>query len=213
MGRRCPPGEAVIVVQADPFDHSVVDDMWDGDMLRDCRSEMPQPSDPRWRRFSNTHERKLGGSDDMFGPRTAELMAKLSSAELCAELQSKFGIGSPLTMSTYGGGYHLIEPGGFLDVHVDFNRAENGLYRRLNLLIYLNDTWDGGALELSSSPDGEVTVIAPAFNRTVIFATSDVSWHGPPKPTVGYWRRSIAAYYFSKEPPPNYGEAHDTVFV
>ena len=38
-----------------------------------------------------------------------------------------------------GGGMHLTGSGGRLDVHVDFNRIEERqLFRRLNILIYLN---------------------------------------------------------------------------
>ncbi len=51
-----------------------------------------------------------------------------------------------------GGGLHQIEKGGFLKVHVDFNKHKKmHLDRRLNLLIYLNKDWQeeyGGHFEL-----------------------------------------------------------------
>ena len=38
---------------------------------------------------------------------------------------------------------HITGPGGRLDVHVDFNfMEERQLHRRLNLLLYLNPTWN-----------------------------------------------------------------------
>ena len=51
-----------------------------------------------------------------------------------------------------GGGMHQILPGGFLDVHIDFNfHPELKLHRHLNLLLYLNKDWKReyeGCLEL-----------------------------------------------------------------
>lgn len=205
----------MITVDHVPFDHAILDGYWDPMALIGCRDEMPTPTDPRWRRFDNAHERKLGGSDDMFGPATTRFFETLASEAFCAELQEAFQIGKPLTIGTLGGGYHCIPPGGYLGMHVDFNRAENGLYRRLNLLIYLNNGWDttnGGELELGAPDDPDRKIVGPVFNRTVVFATSETSWHGHPKPTCGYLRRSLAAYYFSEEPPPNVGQPHDTIF-
>src|SRR5204862_3173325 len=54
-----------------------------------------------------------------------------------------------------GGGIHCIAPGGFLKIHTDYNCHERlSMYRRLNLLVYLNRGWQenwGGALELWDS--------------------------------------------------------------
>ena len=51
-----------------------------------------------------------------------------------------------------GGGMHQTRAHGRLDVHVDFNRLlGKGWYRRVNLLLFLNEKWQedwGGRLEL-----------------------------------------------------------------
>ena len=43
-----------------------------------------------------------------------------------------------------------------MDSHVDFNfHRTNGLHRRLNLIVYLNEVWDkewGGSIETHSDP-------------------------------------------------------------
>lgn len=107
-----------------------------------------------------------------------------------------------------GGGLHEIHRGGYLDVHVDFNvHPESQLHRRLNILFYLNPVWkEGWEGELQLWPaDLSVPLaeIAPIMNRMAIFETSEVSYHGHPKPLRvpdGVSRRSMAAYYYSTWP-------------
>lgn len=119
-----------------------------------------------------------------------------------------------------GGGMHQTGPRGRLDVHVDFNYlADRGLHRRLNILVYFNKDWRpawGGEVELW---DAAVAVrhhaLAPAFNRCVVFATSEVSYHGVAavRCPAGRARKSFAAYYYTREAPPGWsGAAHSTVF-
>lgn len=119
-----------------------------------------------------------------------------------------------------GGGIHVMRTGGNLDVHVDFNLLEDRqLFRRLNILVFLNEGWKsdwGGDLELW---DEKVTHcehhFLPELNRCVIFETSERSFHGvrkivcPPDRA----RRSFAAYYYTKEAPPDWaGRRHSTIF-
>ena len=101
----------------------------------------------------------------------------------------------------FGGGLHRVQRGGSLGMHLDFNYHGVGLYRRLNLLLYLNDWHDewGGHLSLAGKKK-----IAPERNTMVIFTTDDKSWHGHPDPLEcpeGVFRDSIALYYYSTIKP------------
>ena len=119
-----------------------------------------------------------------------------------------------------GGGMHQTAAHGLLDVHVDFNRLEqNGWYRRVNLLLFLNEEWReewGGRLELwDRKVRNCVQSFAPILNRCVIFETSEISFHGvtaltcPPEVV----RRSFALYFYTKEAPAGAsGEVHSTIF-
>lgn len=193
----------------DPFPHVIIDGWIDLDLLRGVLDEFPDDDDPGWRRYNNAREGKLEGGPVLWGPLTHDYFDALR--DRIDEIGEAFGIGS-LTLETIGGGYHLIPPGGRLEVHTDFNRSpKSGLFRRLNVLTYLNDGWDDpGGLLLLRGAEGDVEV-APEFGRTVIFETSDTSWHGHPVP-ASRWRRSVAAYLFSPEQPPGYREDHSTVF-
>jgi len=194
----------------DPFPHCIIDGYWDPERIAAVSHEFPHPTDPRWRPYSNAKEAKLEGPEPMWGPETLGLLDQIE--RLTPALGDAFGIPG-LSMETVGGGYHLIPPGGHLDIHTDFNRSpETGLYRRLNFLVFLNPRWDdpGGRLELWDDA-GPKILIAPELNRIVVFETSDRSWHGHPQP-ASRWRQSVAAYFFSTEPPPGYREDHSTVW-
>jgi hypothetical protein len=193
----------------DPFPHAIIDGWFTTALLNEVIDEFPCDTDPRWKRFRNAREGKLEGGPGMWGPATIDYFDILKSRT--SELEAMFDI-EPLSMETIGGGYHLIPPGGRLEVHTDFNRSpRTNLYRRLNVLTYLNADWeDPGGLLILRGPDGDIEV-APEFGRTVIFETSDTSWHGHPVPAQR-WRRSVAAYFFSPDPAPGYRADHSTVF-
>lgn len=102
-------------------------------------------------------------------------------------------------------------------MHVDFNyQAELRLYRRLNLLLYLNRDWKPewkGQLLLG---DGKKS-IEPAHNTMVIFTTDDESYHGHPEPLEcpeDVRRDSIALYFYSAiEPKRGYaGQRLNTTY-
>lgn len=203
-----------VTVSVDPFPHLIADGWWNEKLLDQVIDEFPHPGGDAWIRYDNDHEIKLHGDEPVWGPATKALIEEFRAKS--DELSEAFNI-PDLTMETIGGGMHLIPPGGRLDVHVDFNRSpQSALYRRLNLLCFLNRSWydDGGKLELwadDRSAEEPTVEVAPEFNRTAVFATSDQSWHGHPKPAKR-WRMSVAAYFFSPEPPPGYSESHSTVW-
>jgi hypothetical protein len=196
-----------------PFPHAVVDDLWDPKLLERVIGEYPSFEDSRWIRYGDAeHEEKLEGSEEMFGDATRELVGRIAS--LSHSLSASLSL-PELVLSTEGGGYHITQPGGGLAVHADFNRGESGLYRRVNVIIYLNtdkEELDGGELELWDG-GGPVERVVPKFNRTLLFETSDHSFHGHPAPLRGQnFRRSFAAYFFSEAAPDGYSGDHSTVW-
>ncbi len=108
-----------------------------------------------------------------------------------------------------GGGIHRIHAGGKLDIHADFNLQPNrNVWRRINLLLYLNKDWQdewGGHLELWDKDLSKCCVkIAPEFNRVAIFNITDDAYHGHPYPMTsppGVTRDSIALYFYTQDRP------------
>ena len=82
------------------------------------------------------------------------------------------------------------------------------LDRRLNMFIYLNKHWKDeykGHLELWDSTMSRChKKVLPTFNRTVIFNSSDSSYHGHADPLAcseGSSRKSLALNYSSSSRP------------
>jgi 2OG-Fe(II) oxygenase superfamily len=177
----------------------------------------------RGKTFTTVNERKkIQITDAKLFPRpVAKLNEALASPKFLSDLSFVTGIPDLVAdEELVGGGMHVTGPGGRLDVHVDFNFMENRqLHRRLNLLLYLNPVWEeqwGGQIQLWDEDVKQcLHTFTPAFNRCVIFETSEISFHGvtPVMTNAPGPRISFATYYYTREPPPNWtGIVHGTVF-
>jgi len=154
-----------------------------------------------------------------------EIMAEMNSEEFRKWLENISGIEGILgDDELLGAGLHQSVNGAFLNVHVDYNVHPTTKYhRRMNVLIYMNKEWKDeyeGHLELWDLTGGKMNMIekiAPTLNRCVIFETTEISFHGHPKPLntpPGINRKSIAAYYYSVSRPENeVAAAHNTIYV
>ena len=206
---------------AQPFPHGVYDNLWDEILLRAVRDEFPDQASPRWRNFQDRREVKQDLSPAAeAGPHATQLQSLAADPAFLKRLETLTEI-DDLLADPSGGALHQINPGGVLEVHVDHNRdkVEGTLYRRLNILIYLNEDWReewNGQLELWNPEMTEcVEQIMPLFNRTVIFSTTETSAHGHPQPLKcpgDRCRQSFAAYYYTQEAPPNVGQMSGTRF-
>jgi Rps23 Pro-64 3,4-dihydroxylase Tpa1-like proline 4-hydroxylase len=212
-------------VNAQPFPHAVVDGLFDDAELEGVLADFPSRQDMQWMEFDNPLEKKLGYYHERsrVSKRVLDFLYEMNSFEMLLWLEALTGIDGLIPDPYFGGGgLHQIEPGGFLKVHVDFNvHPKLKLDRRLNMLIYLNKEWReewGGHLELWDA--GRTTcrkTIAPLFNRTVVFSTSETSFHGHPHPLAsppGITRKSVSLYYYtSGRPESERSTPHDTLFV
>lgn len=192
---------------AAPFPHLVLDDVLCADpSLADA---FPDPRWEGWLRYSDEYQRgKRQCSDiDAIPEPFATMIAELNGPRVLRFLE-RVTATEGLIPDPYleGGGLHGSIGGGVLAPHTDFHLYRRlGLYRRLNLLLYLNPGWqegDGGCLELYADPDAKVPVqrIVPAWGRCVVFRTDDRSVHGFPEPVRdGAYRRSLALYYYTSD--------------
>jgi 2OG-Fe(II) oxygenase superfamily len=210
---------------AEPFPFFRIDGFLEPTFLEEVVAAYPTYDEARrqGREFSAVNERlKVQVTDrDKFPDPVKQLADVLSGREFLAELEYITGIPALLSdPALRGGGMHLTNSSGRLDVHIDFNfQTDDQVFRRLNILLYLNPVWEeswGGKIEFW---DKDVTHCAQSFspimNRCVVFETSESSYHGvtpiscPPNMT----RKSFAAYYYTKEAPPSWnGEKHSTIF-
>lgn len=209
--------------QGHPFPHIVIDNFLPEAILDGILDEFPKPQDIEWKKFDAPAEKKLASTSELqMGEATRLLLYQLNSSTFIQFLEKLTGIPAIIPDPHFqGGGLHQIEPGGYLKLHVDFNRHKKlNLDRRLNLLIYLNKNWKedyGGYFEMW---DRNMTrcekKILPIFNRCVVFSTTDFSYHGHPDPLTcpqGMTRKSLALYYYTNgRPAEEISGAHSTVF-
>ena len=209
---------------AAPFPHAAIDGLFADETLDRVLDGFPDAHDPAWGRFENASEKKLGNYarlEELSEP-IRSFLAALNGPRMLEFLETLTGIDG-LVPDPYfaGGALHQIVRGGFLKVHADFNwHPKLRLDRRLNVLIYLNRGWRaewGGALELwDAGMNGPAASILPLFNRTVVFTTTDSSFHGHPRPLAcpdGVTRKSVSLYYYSNgRPDAERSAPHDTIF-
>jgi Rps23 Pro-64 3,4-dihydroxylase Tpa1-like proline 4-hydroxylase len=212
-------------LSAKPFPFIKIDNFLDSGLAKEIGDAYPSFEDAQsvGRMFSAVNERKkiqISDARKFSGPVT-KLNDFLASPLFLSDLSFITNIPGLLAdAELVGGGIHMTGPGGHLDVHIDFNYIDTRrLHRRLNLLLYLNETWDdswGGQLQLWDAQVKQCEAqFAPVFNRCVIFETNEISYHGvlPISPSVSVPRKSFATYYYTKEAPPYWsGNVHSTVF-
>ncbi|MFV8782800.1 2OG-Fe(II) oxygenase [Microbulbifer sp. SA54] len=206
-----------------PFAHGVFDNIFEPKILDKVIQEFEE-GDKKWQSFENDYERKKQMNRDLsLGPVTRALIHNLNSAPFLEFLEKLTGIcGLIADPYLHGAGLHKIERGGKLGVHVDFNGHKRmNVYRRLNVLIYLNKDWRpewGGDFQLWSND--KLTCeksVPPLFNRMAIFSTTANSFHGHPEPLQcpeDRKRISLALYYYTaNDHGPQRKKLHSTLFL
>jgi Rps23 Pro-64 3,4-dihydroxylase Tpa1-like proline 4-hydroxylase len=226
--KRVYPGPAELharYASAEPFPHIVLDGLFEDAELDAVLRDFPGRQSMQWMEFDNPQEKKLGYFHERsrVSKTIRDFLNDMNGFEMLLWLEALTGIEGLIPDPYFGGGgLHQIEPGGFLKVHTDFNlHPKLKLDRRLNMLIYLNRGWReewGGHLELWDRDRRTCRQrILPLFNRTVIFSTTDTSWHGHPHPLAspaGVTRKSVSLYYYTAGRPAEERSApHDTIFI
>lgn len=190
----------------DPFPHFVIENFISPETVAAINAEWPDD----WRVEDGKFNKKWSRQNGL--PPAAKAVADAMDIEALEVLTGIDGLFQDPDL--FGAGLHCIPAGGFLKMHVDFNRHPKGWARRVNVLIYLNQVWQdewGGHLQLGMG--AEAKRIAPIGGRCVIFETNDQSWHGHPEPLAcpaNIQRRSLALYYYINEPQGS--AAHTTIY-
>lgn len=211
---------------ADPFPSLCIDDFLEPEFARAMARSYPafESAKSMGLEFNAVNEkRKIQVTDESRFPPPVKSFAEFAAAPEFRKVLSEIsGIDDLLWDDTYAGaGMHMTAFSGRLDVHVDFNRlAEKNWYRRLNLLLFLNERWEddwGGRLELWDENVARCAQsLEPRFNRLVMFETSETSFHGvtPVRCPPDVARKSFALYYYSDVPPAGVSpdKLHTTVF-
>lgn len=188
-----------------PFPHVVIDGYLSPETVRQINGEWPR----EWTKEAGKNNKKWHTQN------VPDCVAEVIAAVDIAMVERATGIADLFAdPDLFGAGLHCIPPGGFLNMHCDFNYHPKGWLRRVNMLIYLNEHWDDswkGHLQLGLGDDA--IKIAPIGGRAVIFETTDSTWHGHPDPLAcppDVQRRSLALYFYSADSGTE--KPHTTVY-
>lgn len=202
-----------------PFPHLIINNLFDNALLEDVLQDVTALDHPIAKNFYGSVKKFATPDPQVMGPTAQRFLLDLCSARFCLFLEALTGIEGVIPDPHFeGGGVHEMAREGFLKMHTDFNWNDQlKLDRRLNMLIYLNHDWQdswGGHLELwDSNMKNQFVKVSPAFNTTVIFSTTDYSYHGLPNPLEcpeDRYRRSLALYYYSNGRPREEVQFHQS---
>lgn len=132
--------------EARPYPHIVLDDLLPHETSEHIRDTFPKPEWKYWHRFKDKLQFQKQSCDriDLIPDPLDRVIYELNSAPFLDWLSQLSGISQILGDAWLNGcGLHSTSPGGFLLPHVDFHRVSSlkHHYRRLNLLLYLNQGW------------------------------------------------------------------------
>jgi len=197
---------------ADPFPHCCIDNLIADELLEKVIKEFPRPDSKRWKLLESegtSHRKLITKNAEKLGPYTKHLVGRLSSPYFLQFMEELTGI-EGLIPDPYldAAGLHQIQSGGFLEVHVDFYRHKKlKLYRRLNLLLYMNKDWKeeyGGHLELWNKDLQKRAEYLPIWNRMLVSIIAPHAYHGFPNPIQcpeDTTRKSLAIWYYTSDLP------------
>ena len=216
--------------KAQPFKHVVIEGLLDPEFCAQLVEDFPPYDEDAFRNEHGHLGKAVHENVRELGSAYRKMDELARSPEFLRTVSAITGIPDLIHDPDYmGGGTHENLEEMELDPHVDFTvHKKTGLFRRVNILLYLNPEWDeawGGGLEIHLNPwlpahENRIQTIAPAFNRCVMFEASDYSWHGfrpirLPKGKKHLTRRSFALYLYTRDKPKGFlAIPHDlTVFV
>lgn len=192
----------------------------DGLLPKDIASKFADAFPPvgEMRLLDSFREKKYTSKSlERFDPLIADITFAFQDehvVQLVAEITGiKDAVGDP---HLYAGGISAMTRGHFLNPHLDNSHdGDQKNYRVLNLLYYVSPNWkagNGGNLELWD-PDVTTPIeIASLFNRLVLMATNDKSYHSVNEVKTDGVRYCISNYYFSPHSPNGYETSHVTYF-
>lgn len=196
---------------AKPCKHVVLPDFLEEDFATSLYENFPKMDVLKVKRKSINENKNEDYHFERFHPDFSKIKAALAHPDFIKNVEYITGLENLVTTNdALGAGVHQGANGSYVDIHIDSNyNAKENLWRRLNLLVYLNKNWKpeyGGDLELWDQKMTKCEKTVPCdWNRAVIFLTDETTPHGYSKITVpeGETRKSFYTYY-SNTPDPDF---------
>ncbi len=197
---------------AKPFRHLIIDNFFTEKTAKKLCRSFPDYNEDIWHIYNNAIENKKTINNwNIFNDIQYNIFTEMNSSEFVNSLSKLCGCNIIADPGLHGAGLHIHGDGGNLNPHLDYSlHPKTKLQRKINIIVYIEEDYKesfGGQLGFwqhcsKSKIYGKlIKEITPAFNRCVIFDTTQNSWHGMSKPLrlpSGKYRKSIAMYYMQK---------------
>jgi Rps23 Pro-64 3,4-dihydroxylase Tpa1-like proline 4-hydroxylase len=176
------------------------------------------PPTEEMRLLNSFREKKYTSkSFEKFDPLIEDITFAFQDERIIKKVAELTGIEDPKgDPHLYAGGISAMSKGHFLNPHLDNSHDyEQKDYRVLNLLYYVTPDWkpeNGGNLELWDEKVTKPVEIPSLFNRLVLMATNDKSYHSVNEVKADGSRCCVSNYYFSPHSPNGYETTHVTYF-
>ncbi|WP_229724585.1 2OG-Fe(II) oxygenase [Winogradskyella forsetii] len=195
-----------------------IDDLLPNDLAKACFSVFPDKNDMRCLKTIREHK-YVSAQMNNHNPLLEKVIYAFQDDKVVKLIGDICGIETLYAdQSLYAGGLSLMANHNFLNPHLDNSHdAKRERWRVLNLLYYVTPNWElknGGHLELwPNGPKKNPIVIESKFNRLVVMATHDGSWHSVNKVNSELEARCcISNYYFSPLPLKETDKFHVTKY-
>lgn len=199
-----------------PTHFTAIDNFFPEETARKIYEAFP-PTD-KMRLLDSFREKKFTSKNfDDFNPLMKDATFAFQDERVVRRVAELTGIEDPQgDPHLYAGGLSAMTHGHFLQPHIDNSHDfEQKYYRVLNLLYYVTPGWkaeNGGNLELWDEQVTRAVEIPSLFNRLVLMATNDKSYHSVNEVKADGARCCVSNYYFSPHSPNGYETTHVTYF-
>ncbi len=200
-----------------PTKHFVLDDLLSIDTVNNLVGKFPA-ADALMLRSSLRERKRVGVELAKYDALVSEFLFAFQEPGVVTAIGEITGIvGMEADPSLYASGISVMGKGDFLNPHLDNSHdADQAKYRAVNLLFYVSPDWkeaNGGNFELWEDKVIRQKTIVAQFNRLVVMATDQKSWHSVNKVESDQPRLCVSNYFFTPTAPGGEAYGHVTTFA
>ncbi|MDN3490858.1 2OG-Fe(II) oxygenase [Pseudoalteromonas sp. APC 3694] len=197
--------------------HFYIDDLLPEDLAAAIYNAFPEPKSMSLNKTLREYK-YIAAQMDQYDPVLEEIIYAFQMPEVVALISKIVGKDDLFPDDKlYAGGISLMGEGHYLNPHLDNSHdKERELWRAFNLLYYVSPDWkleNGGNLELwPDGVKGNSITLESKFNRLIVMATHNNSWHSVSPIKVDRTRCCVSNYYFATNPVDAEDSFHVTSF-
>lgn len=219
LGAEAPNLKARYESSRQQIGHFFIDDLLPEPLAKRIHACFPEAAGMKLKKSLKEYK-YVAAQMNRYDPILEETVYAFQDPRVVTLISSICGIGSLYPDEhLYAGGISLMGAGHYLNPHLDNSHdKDRHRWRVLNLLYYVTPDWElahGGNLELwPGGLKADPVVIHSRFNRLVVMATHDASWHSvsPIASEASAARCCVSNYYFSDQPLKAHEQFHVTSF-